>query len=99
MAANLPLPITITSGALLPVAFFLGIPFPIGPQRVANEGSMQVALAWAVNGVMSVAGAIGGVVIAHLWGFNVLLVGAALIYLGVLVLAIVIPIQPIKTAA
>lgn len=61
---------------LLPLGLVMGMPFPLGLQGVAVAGKRQVALAWAVNGVMSVVGSVLAVSLAILWGFTaVLLVG------------------------
>jgi hypothetical protein len=52
------------------------MPFPLGLQAVGHAGERHVALAWAVNGVMSVAGSAGAVTLAILAGFSrVLLLG------------------------
>jgi hypothetical protein len=55
------------------------MPFPLGLRAVgqADQGGRHVALAWAVNGVMSVVGSAGAVAVAMLAGFStVLFVGA-----------------------
>jgi hypothetical protein len=57
----------------------MGIPFPLGLWFVGKfqGGDRHVALGWAVNGVMTVAGSAVAVALAMLTGFSsVLLVGA-----------------------
>ncbi len=69
----------VASVSVLPLAILLGMPFPLGLRFVGQfeNGDRQVALAWAVNGLMTVVGSAGAVTMAMLAGFNsVLLVGA-----------------------
>lgn len=68
---------------LFMLAFFMGIPFPFGLRAVGRLGQRQVALAWAVNGAMSVVGSVAAIVIALLVGFSALFFIAALVYLVV----------------
>lgn len=74
--------------ALLPAALFLGTPFPLGLRAVGLFGNQQVALGWAINGVMSVAGSVAAVALALLAGYDVVLVCAVLAYIGVLSLTV-----------
>ena len=73
--------ILIVIGALLPLAFCLGMPFPLGLRLVGRWGGHQTALAWTVNGVMSVAGSLLAVALALLLGYRAVLAAAALFYL------------------
>jgi hypothetical protein len=71
--------VVIASLGVLPLAVFMGIPFPLGLWFVGKfqGGDRHVALGWAVNGVMTVAGSAVAVALAMLTGFSsVLLVGA-----------------------
>ncbi len=69
--------VAIVGFCLLPLALFMGMPFPLGLQRVGASGDRQVALAWAVNNAATVAGSIGATALATLYGYqSVLLVGA-----------------------
>jgi hypothetical protein len=78
--------IGLTVAAILPLAFFMGAPFPAGLRWVGVRDGRLVALAWAVNGVMGVAGAAGALALAMLIGYrSVLLAGAALYVLALLV--------------
>jgi hypothetical protein len=62
--------------SLSPLAVLMGMPFPLGLRAVSHAGERHVALAWAVNGVMSVVGSAGAVTLAILAGFSrVLLLG------------------------
>jgi hypothetical protein len=65
--------------AVLPLALLLAIPFPQGLWWLAQSSSSDrhVALAWAVNGAMTVVGSAVAVAVAMWAGFSsVLLVGA-----------------------
>lgn len=58
-------------GLLLPLGFFMGIPFPLGIRLMKREGQeAAVPWMWAVNGVVSVAGSVGAVAIAIVAGFS-----------------------------
>lgn len=62
--------------SLLPLALCMGMPFPLGLRAAGLHGQRPVALAWAVNGLMTVAGSVLAVTIAMLAGFSrVLLLG------------------------
>ena len=74
--------------SLLPLAWLMGMAFPnalrragalvLRPQSAGTRGAEAVAWCWAVNGVMSVLGTVGALVLATSWGYgSVLLVGAA----------------------
>ncbi|MEM7124706.1 MAG: hypothetical protein AAF702_00170 [Chloroflexota bacterium] len=67
---------------ILPLALMMGIPFPAGLRRLAADPT-AVALAWGINGIMSVVAAIAGLAIAQLWGFSYLLVVAGAAYVAV----------------
>lgn len=81
LAAESMTRIFVVSGALLPLALCLGMPFPLGLRTVGQWGARQIALAWAVNGVMSVAGSLLAVTLAMLLGYRVVLGAAGLFYL------------------
>lgn len=69
----------VVAAALLPLALLMGMPFPLGLRAVGrlDGGDRHVALGWAVNGVMTVAGSAGAMAVAMLAGFSsVLLLGA-----------------------
>lgn len=62
--------------SLLPLGMVMGMPFPLGLRTVAIWGTRQVAVAWTVNGIMSVVGSVLAVTLAIQFGYTaVLLVG------------------------
>jgi hypothetical protein len=90
LATEQTLRLTVVIASLLPLAFVMGMPFPLGLRAVGAAGDRHIALAWAVNGVMTVAGSAAAVTIAILAGFSrVLLLGAAA-YLLVALVALVL---------
>jgi hypothetical protein len=93
LASTTLIRIVIVSISLLPLALLLGIPFPSGLRLVGQfeHGDRHVALAWAVNGAMTVVGSAGAVAIAILAGFSsVLWVGAGAYVIAALVAYLVL---------
>jgi hypothetical protein len=79
LAGQILVRLVVVSVSLLPLALLMGIPFPLGLWFVGKfqDGDRHVALGWAVNGVMTVAGSAAAVALAMLAGFStVMLVGA-----------------------
>ncbi|GIK36757.1 MAG: hypothetical protein BroJett011_05900 [Chloroflexota bacterium] len=72
--------VAITAIALFPLGMLLGIPFPGGLRRVAQESPGLIPWLWAVNGCASVISAVLAAMLALTWGFSVVLWGAALAY-------------------
>ncbi len=70
-------------GLMAPLAFLMGVPFPWGLSEVYGTATRAVPLAWAINGFASVISASAAVLLAMVFGFNVLLALAAAIYAGV----------------
>jgi len=68
-------------GLVAPLSFLMGMPFPIGLARVADESKRQAALAWAVNGCASVVGAIAAGLTALAVGFIATVWVGSLLYL------------------
>lgn len=67
---------------LLPLALFMGMPFPLGLRLVGQKDRWPVALAWTVNGVASVAGTLLALAGAIVWGYHAVALGGWLCYLG-----------------
>ena len=67
---------------LAPLAFLMGLPFPLGLQRVSDNAPGLVPWAWAINGCLSVTGATLATLIAVHLGFRILVLLAALCYLA-----------------
>ncbi len=74
--------IVLSLGLIAPLAFFMGLPFPLGLERVSAEAPALVPWAWGVNGCFSVLGVILATLLAIHLGFAVVVVVAAGLYLG-----------------
>jgi len=86
--AALPLAVRglLATGFLAPLAFFMGMPFPLGLGALAGESPDAVPWAWAVNGFASVVGAALAALLAVHVGFS----GVAVIACGCYLLAAVV---------
>lgn len=65
---------------LAPLAFCMGMPFPLGLSRAAQECPEFIPWAWGLNGCASVLSAVLATILALHWGFSVVMVGAVLLY-------------------
>ncbi len=75
--------------SLLPLAFCLGVPFPQALKLVGAEDKPQVALAWSINGLMTVVGSVLAVALSITSGFSaVLWLGAGAYLAATAILAI-----------
>lgn len=54
---------------IFPLAFFLGMPFPLGLLTIENKPRGTVAWAWALNGLFTVAGGVFCAIFAVYFGF------------------------------
>jgi hypothetical protein len=72
--------IVLTLALIAPLAFCMGIPFPLGFARVATRLPDMLPWAWALNGCASVLGAILATLLAIHCGFTVVVVLASGLY-------------------
>jgi hypothetical protein len=63
-----------------PLAFLMGMPFPLGIRTVARGDSRRMAWAWAANGFASVTSAPLAALVALELGASAVLVAAAAAY-------------------
>jgi predicted membrane-bound spermidine synthase len=78
---ELPWRIAIAAALTLPFGFLMGMPFPLGLRRAANDPQgAPVSVLWGVNGVASVIGSIGGMLLAMAAGFTVVFLAGAACY-------------------
>ncbi len=66
---------------LFGLGFFMGMPFPIGLRIVGQWHEMVIPWVWGLNGLTSVLGSVGAMTLAKLFGFSVVLMVGAAIYL------------------
>ena len=67
-------------GLIAPLAFFMGMPFPLGLSRMGSGARTLVPWAWGVNGCASVLGAMLASLIAMTLGFSSVVLAASLLY-------------------
>ncbi len=81
--SGMPLLLRVLAAVVLlaPIAFLMGIPFPLGLIRLGAAMSDAVPWAWAINGCASVIGVILATVIAMHLGFTVVVLLALGMYL------------------
>jgi spermidine synthase len=88
LAMALPLFGRIVAAGLMifPVAFFLGMPFPLGILAIADHPRGAIAWAWGMNGLFTVVGGFLAMLVSIAVGFNLTLA----LSLGVYALALVV---------
>ena len=65
---------------IFPLGFFLGMPFPIGVLALADQPRGAIAWAWGMNGLFTVVGGLGSVLISLYYGFSAAVVVALALY-------------------
>jgi SAM-dependent methyltransferase len=84
IALPLPTRIAIAVAAILPLAYLMGMLFPIGIRLIARSDADLIPWAWATNGCFSVLGIFGTRITALLFGFSRGLVIGLVVYLLVM---------------
>ncbi|MGZ8255503.1 MAG: spermidine synthase, partial [Burkholderiaceae bacterium] len=74
------LKIVISAALIAPLAFFMGMPFPMGLARAEAGDARLVPWAWATNGCASVTGAVLATLLAIHFGFTAVVVAALVLY-------------------
>lgn len=75
-----PWRILVGAVSLAPLAILMGFPFPFGLIWLERWAPGLKAWAWAVNGCASVVAAVLAAILALTWGFQVVLLGGAIVY-------------------
>jgi hypothetical protein len=83
MASPEPLRIAAATVMILPIAFFMGMPFPVGILELRSKPAGAVAWAWSMNGLCTTIGSLASVLLTLEIGFRATL----LVALGVYALA------------
>lgn len=73
---------------ILPLGFFLGMPFPLGISMILPGEKRFTSFAWAVNGFFSVIGTVSAIILAMIMGFKFVFILAAFIYIIAMLLAL-----------
>lgn len=66
---------------IFPLAFLMGIPFPLGISKITDDRKDLTAYAWGINGFFSVTGSILAVILSMSYGFRAVFVISGLIYI------------------
>lgn len=72
--------VLVSLALVAPLAFFMGMPFPIGLSYVSQENPALVPWAWGINGCASVVSAAAAMLLAMHFGFSVTVLIAAGLY-------------------
>jgi len=80
----LALKIMVTVGLVAPAGFLMGMPFPIGLERLAALYPRAVRWAWALNAAASVMGSAAAIFFAIYLGLRATVLLGAALYLGAL---------------
>lgn len=65
---------------LLPLGFFLGMPFPLGILAIRHHQKGAIAWAWGMNGLFTVIGSLVSIIISLQFGFNATLLFGLSLY-------------------
>lgn len=66
---------------IFPLAFFLGMPFPLGVLAIEHRPQGTIAWAWALNGLFTVTGGIFCAIFSVYFGFMATMMVAVLAYI------------------
>lgn len=77
-----PARIMISLGLIAPLAFFMGMPFPLGLQRLATTAPAFLPWAWGINACVSVVAAVLATLLAVHLGFTAVVLLALIAYLA-----------------
>ena len=72
--------IVVSIALIAPLAFFMGMPFPLGLARVSAETPAFIPWAWGINGFASVIAAVLATLLAIELGFSVVIMVALVLY-------------------
>ena len=75
-----PARLVLSVALVAPLAFLMGMPFPLGLRRLAHGDAAAIPWAWGINGTASVLGSASATLVAVHFGFTVLVLFAAALY-------------------
>jgi hypothetical protein len=86
MASPESMRIAAAAAMILPISFFMGMPFPLGILELRTKPAGAVAWAWSMNGVCTTIGSLASVLLSVSIGFHATLLVALAMYAGAAVL-------------
>jgi hypothetical protein len=88
LASTLLIRIIVAVLLLIPLGFFLGMPFPLGILAIEKQPAGSIAWAWGLNGLFTVVGGLLSLILSILIGFQgTILVALAIYFLAFLIFA------------
>jgi hypothetical protein len=82
MSWPIPAKIAATLVLIMPLAFCMGLPFPLALDRLGRESPGLIPWAWGVNGCASVISAVLATLLAIHFGFRAVILSALALYLA-----------------
>ncbi len=80
ISAALPIKLLTALALIAPIAFLLGMPFPLGLTKVSSRFPEMVPWAWGINGCASVISPVLATILAMSFGFTVVVLLAVALY-------------------
>lgn len=80
LTAPLPLRIAATAALIGPLAFFMGMPFPLGLLELSGHPRGAVAWAWSMNGLFTTIGGVASALLSLAFGFRFTILAALGMY-------------------
>ncbi len=84
--ANIYLKFLLSFVIISPLAFLLGMPFPMGMNKVAPAGEVYTGSAWGYNGFFSVTGSVLTPILAMMMGIQRVILIGGLFYAGAMLM-------------
>jgi hypothetical protein len=82
MAWPIAVKIVVTLALIMPLAFCMGMPFPLALDRLGRNAPSLIPWAWGVNGCASVISAVLATLLAIHFGFHIVILAALALYLA-----------------
>lgn len=76
----LSIKIPLTLFMIAPLAFFMGMPFPLALAKLGDITPNMIPWAWGVNGCASVVSAVLATLLSISFGFNAVILSALVLY-------------------
>lgn len=80
LGMSLSLRILVATALIVPMGFFMGMPFPLGILGLSGKNDRAIPWAWAINGFFTVVGGLLAILISIVTDFSVVLYCALIIY-------------------
>ena len=85
LTGSLSVKLILTFIFIIPLAYLMGMPFPVAITYLSSSSELQIPWAWGVNGYFSVISTVIAIIISVEVGYSVVMAGAATAYLVALI--------------